>query len=154
MTVCAALPPAANASARGRRAAILARPLSELTGFNLAVDCLAASCGGERTFAVADLASFYGGIARWVMYSGTARLSAASHQPVPARRECVAGDGGYVGCSGPARGRGGRRRGSEWRDHEENRRIAISGQQYGGRAVSIHRLTHWLMPRTVYIAIA
>ena len=60
MTVCAALPPAANASARGRRAAILARPLSELTGFNLAVDCLAASCGGERTFAVADLASFYG----------------------------------------------------------------------------------------------
>jgi hypothetical protein len=31
---------AANASARGQRAAILASPLSELTGFNLAVDCL------------------------------------------------------------------------------------------------------------------
>jgi hypothetical protein len=51
---------AANASARGQRAAILASPLSELTGFNLVVDCLTPGCGGERTFAVADLASFYG----------------------------------------------------------------------------------------------
>jgi hypothetical protein len=28
----------------------------------------------------------------------------------------------------------------------------ISGQQDGGRPVSIHRLTHRLMPRTVHIA--
>ena len=32
---------AANASARGQRAVILASPLHELTGFYLAVDCLA-----------------------------------------------------------------------------------------------------------------
>jgi hypothetical protein len=51
---------AANASARGQRAAILASPLHELTGFYLAVDCLAPRCNGERTFAVAELASFYG----------------------------------------------------------------------------------------------
>jgi hypothetical protein len=52
---------AANASARGQRAAILASPLHELTGFYLAVDCLAAECRGERSFAIAELASFYGG---------------------------------------------------------------------------------------------
>ena len=52
---------AANASARGQRAAILASPLSELTGFNLTVDCLSPGCARERTFAVADLATFYGG---------------------------------------------------------------------------------------------
>ncbi len=51
---------AANASARGQRAAILASPLHELTGFLLAVDCLAPGCNGERNFAVAELASFYG----------------------------------------------------------------------------------------------
>ena len=51
---------AANASARGQRAAILASRLHELTGFYLSVDCLAAGCRGERSFAVADLASFYG----------------------------------------------------------------------------------------------
>ena len=51
---------AANASARGQRAAILASPLHELTGFCLAVDCLAVECRGERTFAIAELASFYG----------------------------------------------------------------------------------------------
>jgi hypothetical protein len=51
---------AANASARGQRAAILASPLRDLTGFCLAVDCLAPGCGGERAFAVAELASFYG----------------------------------------------------------------------------------------------
>jgi hypothetical protein len=51
---------AANASA-GQRAAILASPLSELTGFNLTVDCLSPGCARERTFAVTDLASFYGG---------------------------------------------------------------------------------------------
>ena len=49
---------AANASAREQRAAILASP--DLTGFCLAVDCLAPGCGGERAFAVAELASFYG----------------------------------------------------------------------------------------------
>jgi hypothetical protein len=51
---------AANASPRGQRAAILASPLHELTGFCLAVDCLAPGCGRERTYAVAELASFYG----------------------------------------------------------------------------------------------
>jgi hypothetical protein len=51
---------AANASARGQRTAILASPLHELTGFYLAVDCLALRCNGERTFAVAELASFCG----------------------------------------------------------------------------------------------
>ena len=40
---------AANASARGQRAAIFASPLHELTGFYLAVDCLAPRCNGERT---------------------------------------------------------------------------------------------------------
>jgi hypothetical protein len=50
----------AAASADGQRAVILASPLHELTGFCLAVDCLAPGCGGERTFAVAELASFYG----------------------------------------------------------------------------------------------
>jgi hypothetical protein len=43
---------AANASARGQRAAILASPLHELTGFYLAVDCLAPRCNGERTFPI------------------------------------------------------------------------------------------------------
>jgi hypothetical protein len=48
---------AANASAGGQRAAILASPLHELTGFYLAVDCLTPNCRGERTFAVAEMAS-------------------------------------------------------------------------------------------------
>jgi hypothetical protein len=52
--------PAANASARGQRSAILASPLHELTGFYLAVDCLALGCNGERTFAIAEVATFYG----------------------------------------------------------------------------------------------
>src|ERR1700722_20237333 len=52
---------AANASARGQRAAILASPLHELTAFYLSVDCRSARCGGERQFAVAELASFYQG---------------------------------------------------------------------------------------------
>jgi hypothetical protein len=51
---------AANASVRGQRGAILPSPLHELTGFYLAVDCLARGCNGERTFAIAELASFYG----------------------------------------------------------------------------------------------
>jgi hypothetical protein len=52
---------AANASARGQRAAIFASRLTDLTGFCLTVDCLAPGCRRERTFAVADLATFYGG---------------------------------------------------------------------------------------------
>ena len=48
---------AANASARGQRVAILTSPLHELTGFHLAVDCLASSCNGEWTCAIAELAS-------------------------------------------------------------------------------------------------
>jgi hypothetical protein len=40
--------------------AILGSPLRELTGFYLAVDCLTAGCGGERSYAVAELASFDG----------------------------------------------------------------------------------------------
>jgi hypothetical protein len=50
---------AANASARGQRVAILASPLHQLTGFYLAVDCRSTSCGGERSFAISDLAAFY-----------------------------------------------------------------------------------------------
>jgi len=52
---------AANASPRAQRSAILQSPLRELTGFYLAVDCLAPGCGGERRFAVAELADFYRG---------------------------------------------------------------------------------------------
>ena len=35
-------------------------PLHELTGLYLAVDCRAPGCNGERRFAVAELANFYG----------------------------------------------------------------------------------------------
>lgn len=52
---------AASASARGQRVAILASPLADLTGFCLAVDCLTRDCSGERTFAITNLATFYGG---------------------------------------------------------------------------------------------
>jgi len=34
-------------------------PLHQLTGFYLTVDCRSAGCGGERTFAISDLAVFY-----------------------------------------------------------------------------------------------
>ena len=44
----------------GQRVAILGSPLRELTGFYLSVDCMTAGCGSERTYAVAELASFYG----------------------------------------------------------------------------------------------
>jgi hypothetical protein len=44
--------PAANASARGQRHAILASPLAELTGGVLVVDCRGARCGGERSYAL------------------------------------------------------------------------------------------------------
>ena len=52
---------AAESEARGQRVAILASPLHQLTGFYLSVDCRTTSCGGERAFAIADLASFYKG---------------------------------------------------------------------------------------------
>ena len=50
---------AANASARGQRHAILARPLAELTGFVLVVDCHGPKCGGERSYALTALAACY-----------------------------------------------------------------------------------------------
>lgn len=37
----------------------MASPLHQLTGFYLTVDCRSSGCGGERTFAITDLASFY-----------------------------------------------------------------------------------------------
>jgi hypothetical protein len=52
---------AANASARGQRAAILESRLTEFTGDCIAVDCQSGGCGGERTFAVSDLENFYNG---------------------------------------------------------------------------------------------
>ena len=51
---------AAKGSARGERAAILASPLREQTGFALAVDCRGARCGGERSYAIAALSACYG----------------------------------------------------------------------------------------------
>ena len=75
---------AANASARGQRAAILDSPLTELSGFYLAVDCQSGGCGGERTFAVSDLANLYKG--RTV--SETLR-----------RMRCSGGCGGRVGAA-------------------------------------------------------
>jgi hypothetical protein len=51
---------AANASARGQRAAILSSPLHEFSSFLLAVDCFGPECGGKRSFAIAELANFYG----------------------------------------------------------------------------------------------
>jgi hypothetical protein len=41
--------------------AILASPLRQLTGFYLSVDCRSTGCGGQRAFAISDLASFYEG---------------------------------------------------------------------------------------------
>jgi hypothetical protein len=80
---------AANASARGQRSAILASPLHELTGFCLAVDCLNPDCRRDRMFAVAELASFYGG-QRTVgeVLSPHALLGRLWR----ARRGCLAGD--------------------------------------------------------------
>jgi hypothetical protein len=37
----------------------MASPLHQFTGFYLTVDCRSAGCGGERTFAISDLAAFY-----------------------------------------------------------------------------------------------
>ena len=51
---------AANASPRGQRVAILNSKLGDLTGFCLEVDCLRPQCRRERTFAVSELAEFYG----------------------------------------------------------------------------------------------
>ncbi len=52
--------PAANATSRGQRSAIMASKLGELEGFNLAIDCRTPGCRGERVYAVAGLSSFYG----------------------------------------------------------------------------------------------
>lgn len=49
---------AANASPRAQRSAIIASPLTALTGFLLTVDCRSAQCRGERSFAIAELAAF------------------------------------------------------------------------------------------------
>ncbi len=76
---------AANASARGQRVAILASPLSDLTGFCLAVDCLMPGCAGERTLAIADLQSFYAG-----------QMTVGE---VWRRMRCSGGCGGHVGAA-------------------------------------------------------
>ena len=92
---------AANASLRGQRVAILASPLPELTGLYLAVDCQSGGCGGggggERTFAVSDLANFYS-------WNGRRRAAADAVQGRlwRARRRRVAGDGTYPQCEGAA----------------------------------------------------
>jgi hypothetical protein len=76
---------AANASARGQRAAIRASQLSELAGFCLVVDCLTPGCGGERTFAMSDRAGFYG--------------AALTVGDVLRRMRCSAGWGGRPGAA-------------------------------------------------------
>jgi hypothetical protein len=48
----------------GQWAAIPAGPLHELSGFKLAIDCLAPRCNGARTFAEAELARIYSWDAR------------------------------------------------------------------------------------------
>ena len=73
----------AATSARGQRVAILASPLHELTGFCLAVE--APGCGEERSFAVSELASFYG-------RDRTVR-------DVLRRMRCSGGCGGRVGAA-------------------------------------------------------
>ena len=37
----------------------MASPLHQLTGFYLTVDCRSVGCGGERTFAISDLAGLH-----------------------------------------------------------------------------------------------
>jgi hypothetical protein len=76
---------AANASARGQRVAILASPRKELIGFCLTVDCGAPGCGGARSFAIAELASFY---------SPDSTVS-----EVLQRMRCSGGCGGRVGAA-------------------------------------------------------
>jgi hypothetical protein len=76
---------AANASTRGQRVAILASALHELTGFYLSVDCRAPGCEGQRTFAVSDLATFYG--------------RGSTIGDVLRRMRCSRGCGGRVGAA-------------------------------------------------------
>jgi hypothetical protein len=66
---------AANASARGQRAAILSSPLSEFRGFCLSVDCLAPECRGERTYSIAALAACYN--KRWTVGDVLRRMRCA-----------------------------------------------------------------------------
>jgi hypothetical protein len=63
---------AANASARGQRAAILSAPLTEFRGFCLAVDCLTDGCRGERSYTMAALAACYSG--RWTVGEALRRM--------------------------------------------------------------------------------
>ena len=112
---------AANASARGQRAAILASPLSELTGFNLTVDCLSPGCARERTFAVADLATFYGG------RPDGGRSAAPDEVFWCLWRPCgrgVAGDGASVECPCQTAPRGAAGAGGAGVDHMIARRWA------------------------------
>jgi hypothetical protein len=50
---------AANASARGQRAVTIASPLHQRIGSFLTIDRPSTDCGGESTFAITNLASFY-----------------------------------------------------------------------------------------------
>jgi hypothetical protein len=45
-----------NVSPRATRQAVLESRISEFAGFRLAVDCGTATCGGERTYGLAELA--------------------------------------------------------------------------------------------------
>jgi hypothetical protein len=49
-----------NASERGVRNAVMNSRLHEFGGYRLAVNCGTATCGGERVYAVADLARMHG----------------------------------------------------------------------------------------------
>ena len=104
-TAADSLPPQLNAARIGSRllpqprwAAILASPLHELTGFSLSVDCLTSGCARERTFAVAELANFYGGAAhvvrRRLWRPGRGDDRADTQQARPATPCAVAGAGG------------------------------------------------------------
>jgi hypothetical protein len=111
---------AANASARGQRVAILASPLHELTGFCLTVDCRVPDCNGERSFAIADLARFYGQdctvgeVLRRMRCSRACggRVGAAwletgpilNARARPRRVPLLGRSGGRMGCSGAAVG--------------------------------------------------
>jgi hypothetical protein len=77
---------AANASARGQRAAILSSPLHEFSGFLLAVDCCGPECRGELSFAIAELANFYGRdrtVGQVLRRMRCSALAAGTHQRRP-----------------------------------------------------------------------
>jgi hypothetical protein len=123
---------AANASARGRRVPILSSPLRELTGFYLAVDCLGPICGGERTFAVAELSTLY--------------EQGSTVADVLRRMQCGGGCGGRVGVawlvtgpifSAPVRLRRVALRGAEARDWQLGNQCCRDGDRVArGQAIS------------------